>query len=165
MNMDERIFWQAISVGLAGAISQVATQNLNRARWKWFVYGILLSPIAAIHLAVLLFRERLDRTNIITGSLFIAGGLAVVGAGFYAYFGFSKQDIEPFSKEIRANYEKRGISIKSISVEQTGKFTLLANAVIERDGQTLGVTCTAQMPLQLSRSYNYSCVAKPAVAS
>jgi len=167
--MDERIFWQAIATGFAAAISQVASQYLNRTRWKWFAYGILVAPIAAIHLGILLFRESLDRKNVITGSLFIAGGLAsglaAVGIGLYAYYGFNKHDFEQVSKAISSNYEKRGISIKNISVEQTGTFTLLANAVIERDGQIFDVSCTVHRTWQFTRSVQYSCVAKATTAS
>ena len=143
------IFYDLIIICLfAGAVvGAIARLAMGRSFVRWFVYGLLAWPIAAVHLAILGF---VDKSG--NAAPKVAAAMILAAGGFSAYTlatsktGFTEADIEMAKNSIRQEFSKRdGVTVTDVVLLRDGPQKLSGFAKFKISGTEIMRNCSALM--------------------
>lgn len=145
MESDANLVAFYIASGLVVGVS--ARLFLSLSFWRWALYGLLIAPVAAIHLIILCVRDSSGDSKPKMGAAILV--LIICAAGYVLYqdaIGFQKEDIAATEKSIKEEFEKRpGLKVTKVTLikETSRKLTGFVN--LEVMGTPTTKSCQATM--------------------
>lgn len=143
--MEEVLFNVLIWLSAGLAVGLIAHFMMKQPFIGWFIYGALLWPVAAIHLAIKGFRSSKEDSASKIGSVVI---LVALAGGAYLLLqesrSFTNADITEVQSVIREEFEKRpGVEVSSVTMTKESAKKLTGYVSLKVNGVSLSRPCFA----------------------